>query len=220
MKKIKKEVEYGLLKFFIPIVIGVGGSAVFLLLLPYQISSKLLPLMLAYFFPPMGKESVIPIGIGSGIPPHIMIFAISFMDIITGLFMVWNYDNVKYIPLIGKPLNHLLKKAERKGKEVSKEHRWIKSLEFVGVSIFIIIPFQGTGAISASIVGRIIGMDPWRVWFATIIGSLISCTLMAYGSELVKVIIGINPILAVVFVLGIIYGILLFIEALKKNFKN
>lgn len=218
MKRREREIKYDVLKFFIPMLIGFGGAAIFLLSLPTSIAARLLPLMLAYFFPPMGKESVIPIGIASGIPPYLMIFVISFIDTSTGLFMVWNYDNIKYIPLIGEPLYSLLKKAEEKGKKLSKEHKWIKSLEFIGIAIFVMIPFQGTGAIGASIIGRIIGMNPWRVWFATIVGSVFGCSFVAYGSEIIKLLLKINPIFSIIFVFITIAVIYIFIRILKESF--
>ena len=73
--------------------------------------------MFAYFFPPLGKESVIPIGVSGGeltipiinqhivvpsIYPLVMALTIAFVDIIVALFLLWNYDLAKKIPLVGK----------------------------------------------------------------------------------------------------------------------
>ncbi len=206
----KDDKSMAIIKFLFPIASGIGGSALFLLSVP-KFSSKLLPLMAAYFFPPMGKESVIPIGIANGIPPSLMVFSIVFMDTMAGLFMVWNYDNIKYIPVIGRKLYGILKKSEEKGRKIAKRYKWIKSLEFIGIVLFVMIPFQGTGAVGASIVGRIIGMKPWRVWIATIIGSTIGSALIAYGSEIFWILAHINVILSIVFliVVGIVFYTLL-----------
>lgn len=205
------------IKFILPIAIGIGGSFFILSLFPYN---PLPPLMLAYFFPPMGKESIIPIGIARGISPIAMIISISFIDAVTGLFMVWNYDNIKFIPIIGRKLFSLLKRAEEKGRKLAKEHRWIKSLEFIGIVLFVLIPFQGTGAIGASIIGRIIGMNPWRVWVATLLGSILGCSLIAYGSEIVKILMELNPVFAIGFVVISVLAIYVFLSLLKEKFKR
>jgi len=72
--------------------------------------------MFAYFFPPLGKESIIPIGVSGGeitiplynqqiivtsINPLIMALTIAFIDIVVALFLVWNYDLAEKIPIIG-----------------------------------------------------------------------------------------------------------------------
>ena len=53
-------------KFFIPFIIAGIGIILIYSLLDNQISIKLLLLMFAYFFPPLGKESIIPIGVSGG----------------------------------------------------------------------------------------------------------------------------------------------------------
>ena len=73
---------------------------------------KIWPLLVAYFFPPLGKETVIPLGIGVlkegltvplvnikvspvSINPLSMALAVAFIDIIVALFLIWNYDLAK-----------------------------------------------------------------------------------------------------------------------------
>jgi uncharacterized membrane protein len=90
--------------------------------------------------------------------------------------MVWNYDLIKKIPYLG----NLLIKTEEKGRFALQRYRWLAPLQFTGIVLFVMIPFQGTGAVIASIVGRMVGMDPWRVWLAIDIGAIIGCFLIAY----------------------------------------
>jgi hypothetical protein len=151
--------------------------------------------MLVYFFPPFGKESVIPLAIAGDrlegtvpfeypemfvpIAPWMIALAVAFLDIIVGLFLVWNFDFTKKIPILGKWIT----KLECKGKDMMKESKYLEGLSFVGVILFVMFPFQGSGGVGASIVGRAIGMNPYRVWGAIIIGAISGTLLIAYAAD-------------------------------------
>ncbi|KAA0005564.1 MAG: hypothetical protein FE038_00135 [Thermoplasmata archaeon] len=203
----EKEVDFiAVVKFFLPIDIGLLGLLIIVLTLPKNLWIKLLPLMGIYFFPPFGKESVIPLGVFGGnvtvpilnwhvqtvsIDPFIMTLSIAFIDIVVSLFIVWNYDLAKKIPLIGK----FIIRVESLGKKTVKEYGWIKPLRFIGVVLFVMIPFQGTGGVVGSIVGRLIGMNPLETWLAVSAGAVAGCAILAY---FYKIIFGINIVLGLI----------------------
>ena len=131
-----------LAKFFIPFIIAVTGILVLQYVVGVASSAKLLLLMMVYFFPPLGKESIIPLGISGGeitnpitgytsvvpsINPIIMALSIAFIDIVVALFLVWNYDLAKKIPIIG----NFMIKVEEKGKNVEEKYGWIKPLRLL-----------------------------------------------------------------------------------------
>jgi len=43
------------------------------------------------FIPRPGKESIIPIGIGLGIPWWLMVLTLTLLDVVTSLFMIMNF---------------------------------------------------------------------------------------------------------------------------------
>ncbi len=148
--------------------------------------------MFAYFFPPLGKESVIPGALFGGIPRvlpkgllemgvppaeaiALIAGSIAFVDIIVGLFLCWNFDLVKKIPLIGR----YVRTFERRGAAYLSKRPWIRRLAFIGIVLFVVVPFQGSGAVGATIVGRLIGMKRYSVWLAVVIGALIGCFTIA-----------------------------------------
>jgi uncharacterized membrane protein len=144
--------------------------------------------MFLYFFPPLGKESVIPgaiwgVGGASGLLEHfspgmsitLIAGTIAFVDIISGLFLLWNFDLVEKVPLLGT----YIRKFEKKGKGYLSKKPWVERIAFIGVALFVMFPFQGSGAVGASILGRIIGMNKLKVWFAIIIGAIGGCFLIA-----------------------------------------
>jgi hypothetical protein len=138
--------------------------------------------MLAYFFPPLGKETVIPAEITFGIDPFIAAIAIAYVDIMVALFLLWNYDFAKLIPLLGVWMD----KFEKKSIEKTKNKFWMKGLSFVGITLLVIVPFQGTGGVAASIVGRLIGLGKYIVFIAITIGAITGCLIIAYIADAIR----------------------------------
>ncbi len=186
--------------------------------------------MLVYFFPPFGKESVIPLAIAGDrlegavpfeypeifvpIEPWLIALAIAFLDIIVGLFLVWNFDLTKKIPIIGKWIT----KVESKGGTILKENRNIQALSFVGIVLFVMFPFQGSGGVGASIVGRAIGMNPYKIWAAIIIGAVSGCLLIAFAANTFFSVFMLNPIFGILILAVIV--IIAFVLILRKRRRN
>jgi uncharacterized membrane protein len=214
-----KNVEFiTIVKFFLPIDVGLLGLLIIVLTLSRAIWSKLLPLMGLYLFPPFGKESVIPIGVFGGnltipilnwhittvpIDPAIMAISIAFIDIIVSLFIVWNYDLAKKIPVFGR----FMIKVENLGRKAVKESRWIKPLRFFGIMLFVMIPFQGTGGVVGSIAGRLIGMKPLETWLAVSAGAITGCAILSY---LYNIVLNINIILGLILILILVLSTVIY----------
>ena len=177
--KSKSKTLSRLTKFLVPIIVGFGVVGTIGFLLGKSLQLKYWSLVTGYFFPPLGKETIIPGGILAGINPLLMALSIAFVDIIVALFLVWNYDLAKKIPLVGK----FIIKVENIGETSSNKYGWIKPLRFIGIVLFVMIPFQGSGGLMGFIVGRLIGMKPWHTFFAISIGAIIGCTLIAFFAD-------------------------------------
>jgi uncharacterized membrane protein len=217
-------------KFFFPIILGFGVYWIWSLF--SDTLSKIWPLLVAYFFPPFGKETIIPLGIGIlkqgltvpfinfhvepvSVNPLSIALAVAFIDIVIALFLVWNYDLAKKIPFIGK----FMQKVEDVGKSSSDKYRWVKPLRFIGIVLFVMVPFQGSGGLVGSIIGRLVGMKPWTIFVGISTGAIIGCVLIAYFSEAIissiinNVLFG---ILVVIILLIIIFMIFIWIKKRKK----
>jgi len=192
--KIDSKYLMGFLKFITPIIIGLIAIGTVGFFMDESLRLKYFSLITAYFFPPLGKESVIPTGVVAGIHPLVIALSIAFVDIIVALFLVWNYDLAKKVPLVGS----FMEKVENIGKNSSNKYNWIKPLRFIGIILFVMVPFQGSGGLVGSIVGRLIGMKPLNTFFAISIGAVSGCLLIAYFA---------NAILNV-FVTNVLYGLL------------
>lgn len=201
-------------KFIFPIAVGISAIALLGLTLDNDTWMKLWPLMTAYFFPPLGKESVIPIGIARGLNPALIALSIAFIDIVVSLFVVWNYYFIKKIPILGK----FVERVEDLWRKGSKKYRWIKPLRFVGIVLFVMIPFQGSGGVVGSILGRLIGMRASTTWLAVSIGAILGCLLIAYFASFIKMVIIKNLMLGVFLVILIVLILLLY-KMVKESFK-
>lgn len=192
---------------------------------------KIWPLLIAYFFPPLGKETVIPLGIGIlnkglnvpiinirvdpvSINPLSMALAVAFIDIIIALFLIWNYDLAKKIPIIGK----FIGKIESIGKTSSDKYSWVKPLRFIGIVLFVMVPFQGSGGLVGSIVGRMIGMKPWTTFYAISVGAIVGCLLIAFFTEAILSVFVKNFLLGILII--IILLVIVFMVLIYKRNKN
>lgn len=228
--KPKSELTIPLIKIFLPFVIAFFGFLILYIFVDSESLGKLYLLMFAYFIPPLGKESIIPIGVQGGelpvpfsdniavipsIDPFVMAFSIAFVDIVVALFLVWNYDLAKKIPLIGK----FIEKVEIIGKTSSDKYSWVIPLRFLGIILFVMVPFQGSGGVVGSILGRLIGMKPWNTFIAISIGSIIGCSLIAYFADRILSLFETNFLqFLLVFIIILIIGVMIFIY--RKTLRN
>jgi len=196
-------------------VILLGAYLVFLIaLLPSDALKIHLGLMFAYFIPPAGKESIIPLGIALGYPWWLMTISIAMMDALTALFLALNFDVAMKIPVLGT----WMKKFMDTGSAFFAEHKWIERLSFVGLVIFVMFPLQGSGGIGGTLVGRMLGMNRWEVVLAVTIGAFTGCFAIALGAEYLKIAFGEGMIYGAV-ALAIIVAVLaaLYVFFSKKS---
>ena len=230
MKSQRTQTIYRISEFLLPFIIVIAGFIVLRLYLDPESSTKLSILMFAYFVPPLGKESIIPIGVGGGeinipffntplivpsIDPFVVALSIAFVDIVIALFLVWNYDLAKKIPLVGK----FMDKVEKIGRKSSTKYGWIKPLRFIGIILFVMVPFQGSGGLVGSIVGRLIGMKRWNIFFAISIGSISGCLLIAHFADLIRSVFIQDFLMGILIVIIILVaGIMIFVyrKSIKK----
>ena len=206
-----------LLKFFAAPIIACIGIAILFLILNYDTFLQVGGLMLAYFFPPAGKESVIPIGIGLNLHPILIGLSVAFVDIFIAIFLLWNYDFAKLLPILGS----WMERSEKRGSTKFKDHPWMEKLAFIALILFVMFPFQGSGAIGTTIIGRVIGMDKYKVLVAIIIGAIVGCLLIAYFSDFFKMLFEKNIYftLGLLIVIAIILGIYDWFKLRKKEDK-
>ncbi|MCD6512428.1 MAG: small multi-drug export protein [Thermoplasmata archaeon] len=142
------------------------------ILSPEEIT-KYTALTLAYFFPPAGKETVIPLmlsdKLGPPISPWIVGSTIVIIDIISSAIIAYNWWFaeliIKHIPYLDRGYEFLQKKAER-----FRKKKWLT----ISLLLFMITPFQGTGGISTTILSRLLGLKANKTVLIVALGSSIT----------------------------------------------
>ncbi len=127
-----------------------------------------------------GSVSCLFVGRALNINPFLLIFIVAFMESDMSLFVTLNYDLLAALPYLGK----LLKKYENKASEIIKKRKFIEGLELYTIFILMFIPVYGTGAITMSLVGRLLSLNWKKVWVVISLASLSRTTiivLILYG---------------------------------------
>ncbi len=153
---------------------------------PPNLNWEFITVTFLYLIPPAGKESMVPAGVFL-LKPYLGLwsivitsFSIAFVDSFVGLWMMWNWDLIKLVPFLGT----YIRKLEKIGEKKWRKHKYLSKLAYLGLALFVAFPFQGSGAVGATVIGRILGMNPRRVFYSIILGSLFGCSLIAVASYL------------------------------------
>jgi uncharacterized membrane protein len=153
-------------------------------------------LSLAYFIPPAGKETVILVGLSQGLPLLHWCSTLWIYDVLVCLAIMTNWWFlelfIRHIPpfaFIGirrkKPhvyktiisLEVWYEKLQRKTREI--EMRNYGKLLLIVLTFFMFIPFQGTGAMSTTIIGTTLGLRKRTIFFIVALGSFLSILLIS-----------------------------------------
>ncbi|MHC1579864.1 MAG: small multi-drug export protein [Candidatus Alkanophagales archaeon] len=170
-----------LLKLAIPFLLAGAAILAIRSFAEPEVQAKYAVVFFIYFFNPLGMEVGIPTGLRMGLHPAPLLTFILFVDATAALFLVWNISHAEKIPGVGG----LLRRTEERGRDFMRRHTWVRRLGFVGLVLFVMLPIYGTGAITGSVIGRILGMSPLRVWLAVVLGSGLRSgliTLVALGA--------------------------------------
>jgi len=183
--------------FFLPMGIVALYCLLLYVSLDFDTFAAIGLLMILYLFTPIGKYILIPSVLVVGVPEWLgfrisslqelhgtggaaldiglVAFSVAFIDAMTSLFLVYNFDILEAIPRLGKWLMRL----EERGKERLRKRENREKLAFLGLTSFVALSVQGSGGISSTILGRIAGMRNSYVVGSLFAGAMIGCTAIA-----------------------------------------
>lgn len=187
----------------------------------------LIGLMIAYLVPPFGKETIIPaaliggeavVGLVAGItgmpidPAHlsgyplwIVVVGIVTMDIAVSLFITLNFDLLLKIPVVGAWLRWIMRSADK----IINSKKWIKDLSSAGLLLFMYIPLQGSGAMTTSVIARLLNYQPLLAVGLVTLGSIMSSLTVALGISSVVALWQVNPLYGILLAVAIVAVIIL-----------
>ncbi|WAI00387.1 small multi-drug export protein [Methanogenium organophilum] len=136
---------------------------------------------LAYLFPPAGKETVIPLMVIGGLPWWLAAISIMLFDLMGALFIIWNFPLALRIPWFGSWAERFMST----GREQFDRYPVIEHISTVGLAFFVMIPFEGSGGVAASLIGRMLGMDYLKILVSVGVGSLLSASAIALSADFI-----------------------------------
>ena len=205
-----------LLNFFGPFIAAIVVFVIFFLGLPNSMASRFLISGALSFIPIVGDKIVLisnaPYYFGHGI--YIMAVTIAIMDTLLSWFIVYNIELVKKWGRVGS----IISKVETQSRGLLDKHAWMRKVAIIFIVIFVMIPFQGSGGLAASIVGRLMGLKPWKVLLSVATGSLLGCLGIAYMVNTINKYLS-RPVQIILFVLFIGLITTFFVVSYRKDKK-
>lgn len=198
------------------------------LALENKIFNIMMGIMVGYSITPFGPEIVIPAGIlaiqveGLYSLTYLVILTVVFVDFILALFVMLNFEVVHAIPKLGK----WIKRSEETFSKKLKKSR--EKLALGALALYVALPFQGSGGFVGSIMGRVVGLNRYKVFFAVILGSTLGAvpigiaahygmaafiSALEAGEDLYKII---GILIIIIFIILVVY----FIRREKRKSKN
>lgn len=201
------------IRLLVPPVIAITFFILCFLIVPRDRILVLGGLMVAYFIPPSGKESIIPIGIALGLPWWLMALTLTLLDVITALFMIMNFALMLRIPRLGPWID----KTTTTSREFMAERPWMARWRIPGVAFFVMLPLQGTGGVGATVVGLMAGLTPGEILVAIGIGAAVESLAFALGWGLVRELFLANRMLGLAIAILVIIGTILLLVLVRRR---
>lgn len=116
-----------------------------------------------------GAAHTAPLGVWS------LAALVVYGDVAVALFMLANIHHLDRVRWLGPRLAD----AHEAASGVLRVNPWMRKLMWLGVAIFVAIPFQGTGAMMGAILGRVLGLTASAIFTSITAGSAGSSVLLA-----------------------------------------
>ncbi len=166
------------------------GVRVLLVLLPFAIALAFIGLlffvlredffaiamvaMVGYLITPLGAEFWVPTSVitveglgGSALDAFWVVSVVVAMDWLIALFLLWNFDLAERAPILGK----FIDKSEARCKRFLEAKPWRQRLALFALALYVALPVQMSGGLVGSILGRVMGVRPRRVFVVVAVAS-------------------------------------------------
>jgi len=172
--------------FVLPFALGFVYVVSLLAAMPVDAWYAVFGGMATYLLAPVGTEIVIPavflLLFDLAAPPYVFALAVSsvvLVDVFTALFFLWNWDLVERVPRLGG----VVRRIEDRCRRILERRRWGARATYAALATYVALPFQMTGGLFGSVLGRIMGLERGKVFLAVTAGSLaggVPMGLLAY----------------------------------------
>jgi uncharacterized membrane protein len=101
-----------------------------------------------------------------------------YIDIATACIVMGAIHILDRVPMVARRLDA----AGRSSGRVLAHNPWMFRAAWAGLALFIAVPFNGTGALVGSVLGRLLGLSRLNIVSATAAGSVVSATALALAT--------------------------------------
>jgi len=140
-----------------------------------------------------------------------------YMDFLVATLLVFHASFLFRIPWLGSRFADLASD----GHFILKKNPWIRRATFVGLIAFVTFPLASTGSVGGAVFSRILGMGRGLAFTGIMIGSVIGCGMMYYGSQLITRYLGrdnpVTLIAGILVIVLVIVGLNLWYKNLKRR---
>ena len=147
---------------------------------------------------------------GVNVSAWVLAGMLAYVDSAVCLFLLANLSVLFRTPWFG--IGRRLAQMHEAGWYMLQVHPWMRRMAWVGVTLFVVAPLPGSGAIGGTLVARILGMSNWATWTANTLGSFGACVLFAvlgdFGRQHAEVLVQ-HPLIAVAFIVLVVAALLL-----------
>ncbi len=174
-----------LMHFFGPFIVFFLFFLILYLGLPNKIASRYLISGSIYIIPsPAGDKTVLISTAPDALKGsrYLMAVEIAVLDTLLAWFLCYNLDLIRD----WKTADRFISFVEKKSLLAFKRRPWIRKVAIGFLALFVIIPMQGSGGLTASAIGKFMGLKPWKVILSIGLGSLGGCLLIAYAVDTIK----------------------------------
>lgn len=109
--------------------------------------------------------------------PEELVIMVIAMDVMTACWFVYHLGFMRRVPLLGPRITLLVEDGEA----MLAAYPRLRRLAFLGLVIFVMIPFAMTGSVGGSILARLLGMSRRAAFLAITLGSVLGA-LLIYAS--------------------------------------
>lgn len=140
-----------------------------------------------------------------------------YMDFLVATLLVFHASFLFRIPWLGSRVADLASD----GHFILKKNPWIRRATFIGLIAFVTFPLASTGSVGGAVFSRILGMGRGLAYMAIMMGSVIGCGMMYFGSQLITRYLGrdnpVTLIAGILVIVLVILGLNLWYRNLKRR---
>lgn len=168
-RHVDRSLTKSVLFFVLPIVVGIAYLFILWSILDPSTFRNIAAVMAAEFFPPSSIEFAVPLGYFLGLNPYVIIGIMVFQNVLSAVFIIWNYHLLFHIPKAGK---YVLKFRDKCHGIIEKK-KFGKHTSILALFLFFLAPFKGTGSVSMAFIGKMIGIENKYIILISVIGTII-----------------------------------------------